>query len=119
MWLLCSVHSGSLHDLLVCGVRSLGSKYGLSLSILGFILLSPSLHLVGRRGEVCRWFSFLLGQQAPWLGPFLYGAWGNFMIFAEVRNFPEHTAKKALKAGNGIAQGVLTLPASYDFLILP
>lgn len=43
MWLLCSVHGGSLHDLLVCGVRSLGSKYGLSLSIMGFTLLSPSL----------------------------------------------------------------------------
>lgn len=88
MWLLCSVHGGSLHYLLVCGVRSLGSKYGLSLSIVGFTLLSPSLHLEGRRGEVCRWFSFLLGQQAPLVRTFSILCMGQFHDICRGEEFP-------------------------------
>lgn len=114
MVLLRSVHGGSLHDLLVCRVRNLGSKCGLFLSIMGFTLLSLSLHLVGRRREVCRCFSFLLGQQAALVRTFSIWCMGQSH---DEKNFPEHTAEKALKARNGIANGVLSMPASYHFPI--
>ena len=37
------------------------------------------------------------------------------MIFPQLRNFPEHAAKKTLKASNGITEGVLSLPPSQLF----
>lgn len=63
-------------------------------------------------------FLFSLVSKVLWSGPFLYGAWGHLTIFPQVRNFPEHTAKKALKAGSGLSEGILSQPASYHFLIL-
>lgn len=63
-------------------------------------------------------FLFSLVSKLLWSGPFLSGAWGDLMIFPQVKNFPERIVKKVLKAGNGITEGVLTHPASYRFLIL-